>query len=177
MLAADNWCIKVSDRVYGPYTQHQMAGFVTEGRLSGHSLVAPAGGQVWREARQYPPLASLLEGPAKPAKSFGKAAAGGREKGLAEGEKSNFVIIFDATKGTSRTVEEEIRRLGNGFRITDNVWILTTTQSALGVRNNIAPHLDVRESLFVIDCDRGRTSWTNFVPDIHAKLTKAWVTL
>lgn len=52
MLAAENWCVKVQDKVYGPYTTQQMRKFAHEGRLAGWSLVAPAGGRAWREARR-----------------------------------------------------------------------------------------------------------------------------
>lgn len=52
MLAAENWCIKVQEKVYGPYTTQQMRKFAHEGRLASWSLVSPAGGQTWREAKR-----------------------------------------------------------------------------------------------------------------------------
>ena len=52
MLTADNWCVKVHDRVYGPYTSQQLRKFAHEGRLAGWSLIAPAGSRDWREARR-----------------------------------------------------------------------------------------------------------------------------
>ncbi|GJL92604.1 GYF domain-containing protein [Hyphococcus sp.] len=51
MLAAENWCIKVQEKVYGPYTTQQMRKFAREGRLAAWSLISPAGGRSWREAR------------------------------------------------------------------------------------------------------------------------------
>ena len=177
MLATDNWCIKVAQRVYGPYTPDQMAGFAAEGRLSGQSLVAPAGGKTWREARQYPAIAGLLDKKAKPAgKSFGKSAtaeAGGQA--LADGATANLVVIFDVVSGAASRLAHVLSALGPAFRLTDNVWTVATNQTALGVKNAIAPHLALREPLFVVDCSRGRTAWQNFAPETHAKLTKAWV--
>ena len=176
MLATDNWCIKVAQRVYGPYTHEQMAAFATEGRLSGQSLVAPAGGKTWREARQYPAISGMLErGPKPGAKSFGKNAAETGHPVLAEGATANFVVVFDVVSGAASRLAHVLASLGPAFRLTDNVWTVGSNQTALGVKNAIAPHLALREPLFVIDCSRGRTAWQNFAPETHAKLTKAWV--
>ena len=176
MLATDNWCIKVAQRVYGPYTQDQMAAFASEGRLSGQSLVAPAGGKTWREARQYPAISGLLDKGTKPAgRAFGKNAAAETPGVLADGANANFVVVFDVVSGAATRLAHVLSSLGPAFRLTDNVWTLASTQTALGIKNAIAPHLALREPLFVIDCSRGRTAWQNFAPETHAKLTKAWV--
>lgn len=177
MLATDNWCIKVAQRVYGPYTQEQMSAFAAEGRLSGQSLVAPAGGKTWREARQYPAILGMLDKGSKPAgRAFGKNAteAAGAQP-LAEGQTANFVVVFDVVSGAASRLAHVLSQLGPAFRLTDNVWTVATNQTALGVKNAIAPHLALREPLFVVDCSRGRTAWQNFAPETHAKLTKAWV--
>ena len=79
MLAAENWCVKVQDKVYGPYTTQQMRKFAHEGRLARWSLVAPAGGQTWREARSEYVFAGFFKVPDAPVaapvpsgRSFGK---------------------------------------------------------------------------------------------------------
>lgn len=79
MLAAENWCVKVQDKVYGPYTTQQMRKFAHEGRLARWSLIAPAGGQTWREARSEIVFSSFFAAPEAPvtvapalARSFGK---------------------------------------------------------------------------------------------------------
>lgn len=176
MLATDNWCIKVADKVYGPYTQEQLSNFAKEGRLTSQSLVAPAGGKLWREARLYPPIANILEGDVPKRPSFGKNAPD-RTKIMApgEGEMSNFLVIFDVVKGTAGKVEEVLHREGTCFRLTDNVWVVRSTNTALGLKNALIPHLSILEPVFVVDCGRGRTSWQNFVPETHSRLTKAWI--
>ncbi len=60
MLTAENWCIKVQEKVYGPYTTQQMRKFAHEGRLASWSLVSPAGGQTWREAKREMVFASFF---------------------------------------------------------------------------------------------------------------------
>lgn len=177
MLATDNWCIKVAQRVYGPYTPDQMAAFAVEGRLSRQSLVAPAGGKTWREARQYPAISTLLENGPKPGtRTFGRQhTAEPSGQAAAEGAAANFVVVFDVVSGAASRLAHVLSSLGPAFRLTDNVWTVSSTQSALGVKNAVAPHLELREPLFVIDCSRGRTAWQNFAPETHSKLTKAWV--
>ena len=179
MLATDNWCIKVAQRVYGPYTQAQMGGFAAEGRLSAQSLVAPAGGRTWREARAYPALMQLLDARgANPSRAFGrqnKVDQTGKTDTLPEGANANYVIVFDMVSGAASRLAHVIGTLGPAFRLTDNVWTVASSQSVQGVKNALAPHLSGRELLFVVDCSRGRTAWQNFAPETHARLTKAWV--
>ena len=66
MLAAENWCIKIQEKVYGPYTTQQMRKFAHEGRLASWSLVSPAGGRSWREAKRESVFATFF-GQEKPA--------------------------------------------------------------------------------------------------------------
>lgn len=78
MLTAENWCIKVQEKVYGPYTTQQMRKFAHEGRLASWSLVSPAGGQTWREAKREMVFASFfgketpIVSPKASTKPFGK---------------------------------------------------------------------------------------------------------
>ncbi len=60
MLAAENWCLKVKEKVYGPYTTQQMRKFAHEGRLAAWSMIAPAGGRAWREARKETVFANFF---------------------------------------------------------------------------------------------------------------------
>ncbi|MEO1152069.1 MAG: GYF domain-containing protein [Pseudomonadota bacterium] len=185
MLAADNWCLKVDDKVYGPYTADQLKKFAGEGRLAGWSLVSPAGANRWREAQEEKTFAAMFgKDPAanqdKP--KFGKRAGSEDETTLVATAnsdqhkgQSNFILIFDVVSAAATRVEAAILSLGPGFRIADNVWTVACEQTAIGVRNAIAPYLLPRESLFIVDATRGRSSWQNYPPEVHAKLTAAWV--
>lgn len=202
MLAADNWCVKVDDRIYGPYSSQQLRKFAHEGRLAAWSLVAPAGSRTWRAAREEVAFAAFFgeeaTSSAASVRRFGKRdcseaaepraesktkAAGSRaatdrshSAGPAEMDAAiaNFIIIFDVVSAAASRVETSILSLGQGFRVAENVWALTCELTAIGVRNAIAPYLLPRESILVIDTTRGRTSWQNHPPEIHAKLAAAW---
>ena len=187
MLAADNWCVKVQDRIYGPYSSQQLRKFAHEGRFAATSMVAPAGSRSFREARAEPQFAAFFgvaSAAAPAARNFGKRAD---EPGTAadraptpgtlpapEISVANFVVIFDVVSAAATRAETAILALGPAFRIGENVWTLQSDLTALGVRNAIAPHLTPRDCIFVIDATRGRASWSNFTPEIHAKLAAAW---
>ena len=198
MLTADNWCVKVDDRIYGPYSSVQLRKFASEGRLAAWSLVAPAGSRTWKEAREEAAFAAFFgvdirNGATSLSRTFGRrddtneqaetpapslrvkvqkpseGSSAAEDKGLA-----NFIIIFDVVSAAASRVETAVLSLGPSFRIADNVWTVCCELTAIGVRNAIAPYLLPKESILVVDATRGRTSWQNYAPEIHAKLSSAW---
>lgn len=200
MLAAENWCLKVEDKVYGPYTTEQMRKFAHEGRLASWSLVSPAGGRTWREARNesifanfFGTVPSEATTSTQSSKAFGKRndcdftlpeeapsktipiSANIQTKKSAEPTIANFVVIFDVVSGAASRVEAALFSLGPAFRIADNTWTVSCEMTAVGVRNAIAPYLRGSESIFVVDATRGRSSWGNYSPAINAKLTAAFI--
>ena len=188
MLASENWCVKVAEKIYGPYTSQQMRKYAHEGRVNSTSLVAPAGSRAWRQAREEAAFASFFgnelgaKKAASRARTFGRAntaEANGKikadtSKPVGEVGVANFLLIFDVVSGAAGRVEAPIVSLGHAFRITDNVWSLTCELTAVGVRNAIAPYLHPRESFFVVDASRGQTSWQNFAPETQAKITASY---
>lgn len=194
MLAAENWCVKVEEKVYGPYTTPQMRKFAHEGRLASWSLIAPAGNREWREARKENIFADFF-GCKREQKNGAAARAFGRREcaesfSPAKPEPAikprpphpadeigvaNFIIVFDVVSGAASRIEAAVTSLGAGFRVADNVWSVACELTAVGVRNAIAPYLSGRESLFVVDATRGRTSWQNYAPELQAKISAAYV--
>lgn len=193
MVAAENWCVKVDEKTYGPYSTQQMRKLAHEGRLAAWSLIAPAGSRAWKEAREENAFATFFGFDAKAAtnsakKTFGKAGGvpnpklnGACEKtsvhDQAPGQSgsANFIIVFDVVSAAASRVEAAIHSLGNAFRLADNVWTVSCELTAVGVRNAIAPYLNRRESIFVVDATRGHSSWQNYSPEAQAKVTAAFV--
>lgn len=185
MIAAENWCIKVADKIYGPYSSDQMRKLAHEGRLAAHSLVSPAGSRAWREAREETRFANFFALNGTPApdetarKNNGAAAPQtnamfGRSKPESSCRVANFVIVFDVARGTANRVEAAMFSLGPAFRLTDNVWSVTCELTAVGVRNAIAPYLTPNEPIFVVDSTRGRSSWQNFSLEEQSKIAAAY---
>ena len=203
MLATENWCIKDQEKVYGPYTTQQMRKFALEGRLAAWSLVSPAGGRSWREAKRETVFSTFFGSsaaaePRATLKTFGKRndcenvvseeaphinghdakandpkTNGGVRSETSEACDANFIVIFDVVSGAASRVEAAMMSLGPAFRIADNVWHVTCELTAVGVRNAIAPYLRSSESIFVVDASRGRSSWSNYSPEANAKLAAA----
>ncbi|MBI1364368.1 MAG: hypothetical protein GC153_00225 [Alphaproteobacteria bacterium] len=197
MLAADNWCVKVDDRIYGPYTSRQLRKFAHEGRLAAWSQVAPAGSRSWREAREEPTFAAFfgidLRSAYPKSRPFGKRIDGdgepvetqenstapvarprGDSHAAPQPQLANFIVIFDVVNAAASRVETAMLSLGPAFRIAENVWTVRCELTAIGVRNAITPYLLPRESIFVVDATRGRSSWQNYSPETHAKIAAAW---
>jgi hypothetical protein len=186
-MFADNWCIKANDRVFGPYTSEQLRKFAHEGRFAATSLIAPAGSRDWREARSETAFASFFGAtpasnsdarsarprePRRP-KAFGQVGANGTP--TEQSGPANFILIFDVVSAAASRIEPALMSLGSAFRLADNVWAVSCALTAIGVRNAIAPFLRSNESLFVVDATNGRTSWTNYAPEAHAKISAAFV--
>ena len=209
MFAADNWCVKVNDKVYGPYTSQQLRKFAHEGRLAAWSLIAPAGSRAWRKAQDENTFASFFgvepKRTAGSARSFGKRDEATEDFDACDAETAvetdtakprpsnkpkprtainaeqpepaNYVLIFDVVNAAASRAEAAILSLGPGFRIADNVWTISSTLTAIGVRNAVAPYLLPHESIFVVDATNGRTAWQNYAPETNAKLAAAYVNL
>jgi hypothetical protein len=200
-MFADNWCIKSNERIYGPYSSADLRKFAHEGRFAAWSLVAPAGSGDFKEACAEPTFASFFGGvaaePAAPSRAFGKldspandqeaaarAPRRARSLGGQETKKTpptdragpaNFVIVFDVVNAGASRVENALVSLGAAFRLAENVWAVNCTLTAIGLRNALAPFLKPHETLFVVDATNGRTSWQNYAPEAHAKITAAFV--
>lgn len=215
MLAADNWCVKVQGKVFGPYAFQQLERFVEEGRLAERSLIAPAGARDWREASDEPRLMALFQKTANERATrsgrFGRRVPGqddapadlaantntpamtpttasgprraeliGQRRGTARAEaaavaEANFVIVFDVVSGAAGRVESGLRGLGAAFMIAENVWSVNCRLTSTGIRNVLSPYLRPYESLFVIDVTNGGATWQNYGPEIHAKITAAYM--
>lgn len=185
MLAAENWCVKVEEKVYGPYTTEQLRKYAHEGRLASWSLIAPAGSRAWREANREKALATFFGTDAAAEATAGGRTFGKRDKANDDDQTTaprkrqapalaNFLIIFESAEGAASRLEAAVQSLGRAFRVADNVWSVTSDLTAVGVRNALAPYLAPKEPIFVVDASRGRTSWQNYAPEAHAKISSAY---
>ncbi|MEO0696608.1 MAG: DUF4339 domain-containing protein [Pseudomonadota bacterium] len=207
MLTADNWCVKVNDKVYGPYSSAQLRKFAHEGRLAGWSMIAPAGSNGWRQARDDNTFASFFgetnkratvrertfgrrdgtEGTANDASTdrsggparrriTGRPGLDGSQHRAAEVSKdANFILVFDTESIAAVRLQNAIQNLGPALRIADNVWSVRCGLTAIGVRNALAPYLRPTETIFVVDATNGRTSWQNYPPESHSKISAAYM--
>ena len=195
------WSINVSGRVYGPFTSERMRSFVGEGRLAPHSLVAREGTDDWHEAREEPefvdvfkdrgraatpeaPTASLAPQPVnapQPAQPHPAPAPHPQTHApqpvtpAAEHTAAHFAVIVDQkAQSAASHIEAAITSLGPAYRLTTNVWIISTEQSVSAVRNRLVQELGKADSLFVIDASRGKAAWFNFGPEADVRIRRVW---
>lgn len=179
MLAAENWCVKVDEKIYGPYTAEQMRNFAHEGRLAAWSLIAPAGSRAWREARTENTFRSFFgfdrpESAKGKKRKFGKRDCAANDDPSSQLTTSNFILVFDIVSAAATRLEAAIVGLGPAVRIADNVWNVNCELTAVGVRNVISPYMRPSEFLFVVDATRGHTSWHNLPPEVRSKIARAY---
>ena len=206
------WSINVSGRVYGPFTSERMRGFVGEGRLAPHSLVAREGTDDWHEAREEPEFTDVFRDrgraatPASPVSSPAPAQQPTRAAqpvsapqpaqpqaaptpqpqpqthapqpvaaAPADHAAAHFAVIVDQkAQSAASHIEGAINSLGPAYRLTTNVWIVSTEQSVSAVRNRLVQELGKADSLFVIDASRGKAAWFNFGPEADVRIRRVW---
>ena len=88
---------------------------------------------------------------------------------------AHFAVIVDQkAQSAASNVEGAINSLGPCYRLTNNVWIVSTEQSVSAVRNRLVQELGKADSLFVIDASRGKAAWFNFGPEADVRIRRVW---
>jgi hypothetical protein len=185
------WSITVNGQTYGPYTTERMRAFVSEGRLSPHSLVAREGTADWHEAHEEPEFTGWFAPAAPVAKpaltaSFPTAAQtdsvpspirpspAPRSEPAAETGPFHFVVVIERKSGGTGDVERAIASLGPYYRLQSDIWLLSAEQTVNAVRNRLVQELGKMDSLFVIDASHGKAAWFNFGPEADARIRRVW---
>ena len=93
----------------------------------------------------------------------------------AEHTAAHFAVILDQkAQSAASNIEAAINSLGPAYRLTTNVWIISTDQSVSAVRNRLVQELGKADSLFVIDASRGKAAWFNFGPETDTRIRMIW---
>ena len=181
------WTINVGGRLYGPYTSERMRSFAQEGRLSPASLIAREGSTDWHAARderefvglfalkeKEPELLTFAFSPRQAEAAVAAPAEDSRGSDKSDGTRSNFVVIIELKSGAGRRLEETINEFGPNYRLTDNIWIISTHQSVNAIRNRLRQECGKTDTVFVIDASRGKAAWLNFGPEANVRIRRIW---
>lgn len=164
-----SWRIKIGDRVYGPYSGHQLCAFKAEGRLVAHSMVSRERGappeQQWHTAASDTVLGSLFRVSEQATPVFGQRNEPGGSK---------FALIFDLKGGNYAPLEAAIAGLGRAYRLSQSVWLLSGTHTVGGLRNHLGQLLGKADTMLVIDSTHGRTGGFNMGPEADAHIRHVW---
>jgi hypothetical protein len=87
---------------------------------------------------------------------------------------AHFVVVADIKSQSSFNIEGAIGNLGPHYRLSHNVWIISTDQSVSKVRNRLVQELGKTDSLFVIDASRGKAAWFNYGPEADVRIRRVW---
>jgi len=184
VLAAGHWSLKHGDEIYGPYTFEAMETYIAEGRVAGHSIIAPTGTEDWTEAQEVAIFAGFfdLERAEKtastPSHPQDRQPVYGPQKGQVDPRKrpetSNFTILTDIKSRHGATLEQTIMSLGAALKVANNAWVVNCAGTAPGILNQLSKVVSKQDGLFIADATRDRTAWFNFGPETDAKIRRVW---
>lgn len=180
---SSSWTIKVNERSFGPYSLEQMRGFVGEGRLAPHSLVARDNAVDYLPAARDAVLAVLFQPAAAPVQAQPRpvffTAEGDLGRGYAQREpeqpaQSRFVITADMKSGSIAGLEQEIMRCGQAIAVLPQVWLLTSDMAINSLRNTLIQKLGRVDMLFIVDTTRNKAAWSGFGPEQESRIRRLW---
>lgn len=134
-MTIENWCMKVGDRIYGPYPTEKLRSFVTEKRLAYHSLVAPAGSRNFRSALQFAELRPLF---------------GEREDTKQKIGSQVHLVLFGSRDVAIGAAHEVLSPMGVASPLTGTAYLLRSDTSAEDLRDALASALPNTERAIVI---------------------------
>ena len=163
------WHIRVGDRVYGPYTGHEMIRFHGESRLVATSLVMREGAlgrdSDWHTAALDGVLGTLFRAPTATSSAFGKRG---------DISESKFVLVMDIKGRRDPQLDAAISAMGRAIRIAPNAWLVSGNHTANGIRNQLSQFLAVNDWMLVVDAKSARTAAYNMGPEFDTKLRYVW---
>lgn len=188
------WFAQVNGHIYGPYSDGQMQGFVSEGRINGQSMVSNTPGSGFFPAIGYD-VFSLWAGTGQPmvvANAAGQQAYSQQNYGVQAAsapvqqtpqhvapqplanEASQFVIMAEIRSESLMTFLRRLQTFGTAERLGDTVWVLKSSESTETLRNALSQTLTRQDRLFIVDSKNNKTAWFNIGADLDNRIRRLW---
>jgi hypothetical protein len=156
-----------------------MEGFVVEGRIAAHSIVASGDAGPWLAASDDPLLANLfMRSVAREIDMQPQPKAQPVAERIyvtdAKPHGFNFIIIADIKSRSGYGFERELAKLGDNFRLNMQVFMLRSDFPISQVRNALVPHLGKTDSLLVVEANQSKSAWFNLGPQAEAHIRRVW---
>ena len=189
------WFTQVNGHVYGPYSDGQMQGFVSEGRINSQSMISNTPGSGFFPAIGYD-VFSLWSGTGQP---MALASAGGQQAyspqnygvqaaATAPGQQtpqtiapqplasevSQFVIMAEIRSESLMTFLRRLQTFGTAERLGDTVWVLKSSETTESLRNALSQTLTRQDRLFIVDSKNNKTAWFNIGADLDNRIRRLW---
>lgn len=193
------WFAQVSGQIYGPYDDAQMQSFVSEGRITGQSMISNTPGSGFFQAVGYD-VFSLWSGTGQVRRAGGGMAQTGhqiqnpaphmqsRYMQPAQAEQSapstpaqtpdaaqaQCVIMAEIRSESLVTFLQRLQTFGHAERIGETVWILKTAHNVQALRNALSQSLTRQDRLFIVDSANNKTAWFNIGADLDSRIRNLW---
>lgn len=150
------WWIEAAGRVWGPYPQGRMEGFVAEGRLTASSLVSEAPEGPFAPAALEETLCALFV-PGAAAAAAREAAPSARPEPVGV---SRPLLVFAALKSTRADLfEATVAAQGECVRVAPGLWLVRARCAAAPLRNLLSRRLREGDVLVVTEVELAQAAW------------------
>lgn len=85
-----------------------------------------------------------------------------------------YVVVAEVKLGSHTKFEAALDRMGKALRLNRTVWLLESKKTLGTVRIELMPHMDVKDSLFVLEVGTGRRASNNLGLALEAQVRSFW---
>lgn len=182
-----NWFAKVEGRVYGPYTDEAMQGFVSEGRIVAGSQITnnPAAGffdasafdifSFWAGTGQAQATAEIgrVTAPVQTQSPAPQSFAAHIQTPEPTAEPASgrvMIIMAEIRTQDSVMFQSALGDFGSYERVSDTFWLLKTDSGAQSVRDRLAHTLGRQDRMFIMDVSDPDLAWFNIGADLDRRI-------
>jgi len=185
-----NWYVQIQNQTYGPYSEAQMQGFVSEGRVNEHSLISNTPADGFFAAVGYD-VFSLWAGTGQVAVGGGSAYQYAPQTtqtttvpeavspvsapvNTPNAQSSVFMIMAEIRSEGAMAFLKALQGFGTAQRIGDTLWVLRSAHSVEQIRNTLSQSLNRQDRLFILDSSANKTAWFNIGADLDHRIRELW---
>ena len=165
------WYVQAADRVWGPYAQRRLQGFVGEGRLTAQSLVALQPSGPFGPASRRRELQALFT--AEPAAPVEEAAAVAPPARASDTVRPLLVWAALASLAPTR-FESLLAAYGPFLAIRPGLWLVRAGVGPAALRNALSRRLKTEDALLVVEAPLASAAWFNLEGSAERALRQLW---
>lgn len=185
--AEPQWFIQAQGRVWGPYPESRMEGFIAEGRVAAATLVsqapeepfAPAGRAAalrpWFGTPTPAPTPPHDRRPSAPAMAEPEPATRHVEPGVYYAGAMRPLLVFAALGSLEGAAFEAVLAIHGPYeRIGGGLWLIRARLGPAALRNALSRRLRGGDTLVVVEATLEQTAWFNLDLAEERKLRALW---
>lgn len=154
------WFIQAAGRVWGPYAEARLQGFVAEGRVTAGTRVASHPEGPFAPARERIELDALFGAP--------------RPEPAPSGPLRSMLVWAELASTGVEPFEDELSAYGAQVAIRHGLWFVQTRLEPAALRNALSRGLRGDDALLVVEAPLNRTAWFNLGGAAERHLRHIW---